>query len=202
MTDFLTQLISKGGLLAILLTMSAESGGIPISSEIVVPLGGYLAGKGVLSFAGVVVAATLGNLIGSLIAFGLTRRYGTIAVLRYGRRLGLHQGHLDVAERFFARFGLAAVFLGRLLPVVRTYISFPAGLSRMGAGPFSLMTVLGALPWNLALAYAGLKLGQHYQLVEQYLRPFVVPLAVLALALLVGFYLYGRRREIPSVPRQ
>lgn len=195
MTDFLIQLISKGGLPAILITMAAESGGVPISSEIVVPLGGYLAQKGVLSFAGVVLAATLGNLFGSLAAFWLTRRYGTVAVLRHGHRLGLRQGHLDIAERFFARFGLAAVFLGRLLPVVRTYISFPAGLSQMSVGSFSLMTVLGALPWNFGLAYAGLKLGEHYGLVEQYLHPFVIPLAVLAVVGLLAAYLYGRRRE-------
>jgi membrane protein DedA with SNARE-associated domain len=188
----LVQLVAKGGLIAILLTMAAESAGIPISSEIVVPLGGSLAAAGLLSFAGVVLAATAGNLIGSSIAFGLSRRYGATVVTRYGRRVGLHEGHLELAERFFARFGLFAVFVGRLLPVVRTYISFPAGLARMGWVPFLAATTLGCLPWNLALAYAGLQLGRRYDLVEHYVGPFVVPAAIVAVILLGIAYWLGR----------
>ena len=193
MTSFLVQLVAKGGLAAILATMAAESAGIPISSEIVVPLGGSLAAAGLLSFAGVVIAATAGNLIGSSVAFYLTRRYGATLVMRYGRRVGLHQGHLELAERFFGRFGLIAVFIGRLLPIVRTYISFPAGLSRMGWAPFLLTTFAGCLPWNLALAYAGLQLGRHYDQVEHYLGPLVVPAAIGVLALLVIAYMVGQR---------
>src|SRR5215813_4225105 len=110
MTALLVSLVTRGGLAAILLTMGAESAGIPISSEVVVPLGGYLASQGLLAFAGVVAAAVAGNLAGSALAFGLTRRYGARLVLQHGRRVGLHQGHLDLAERFFERFGPAAVF--------------------------------------------------------------------------------------------
>src|ERR1700720_3760705 len=132
-TQWLISLVSTWGYPAILVTMAGESAGLPISSEIVVPLGGALASQGKLNFVLVVVVASIANLAGSLIAFYLTRRYGERVVLsRAGRRLGLSRGHLRLANRFFDRFGLWAVFAGRLLPVVRTYISFPAGLSRIG----------------------------------------------------------------------
>ena len=193
MSHQLIQIISAGGLLAIFLTMAAESAGIPISSEIVVPLGGALASQGKLSFVGVVIAASVGNLLGSLVAYLLVRRYGEILILGPGRRVGLTPGHLRLANRFFERWGLAAVFAGRLLPVIRTYISFPAGLSRITVLPFSLATIAGAIPWNLALAYAGFKLGQNYERVAGALGPFTIPLAIIVLLGVVVAYYYGRR---------
>ena len=193
MSRWLIGLVASGGLLAIFVTMAAESAGIPISSEIVVPLGGALAAQGKLSFAGVVAAATIGNLVGSVAAYLLTRRYGERLILGPGRRVGLNRGHLRLANRFFNRFGVWAVFLGRLLPVIRTYISFPAGLSRVRLGTFCVATLLGALPWNLGLAYAGYKLGQHYDLIETYLRPFVVPLAIAVVLVVAAAYWFGRR---------
>jgi len=193
MSNALIQLITAGGLVAIFLTMTAESGGIPISSEIVVPLGGALAAQAKLSFVGVVIAASAGNLLGSLIAYGLVRRYGEALILGPGRRVGLTPGHLRLANRFFERWGLFAVFAGRLLPIIRTYISFPAGLSRITVVPFSVVTVLGAIPWNLALAYAGYKLGQNYERVSSALGPFTLPIAIVVLILIVAAYYYGRR---------
>jgi membrane protein DedA with SNARE-associated domain len=195
MTGFLVMLVVHGGLAAIFLTMTAESAGIPISSEIVVPLGGYLAWQGLLPFFGVVTAASLGNLAGSMVAFGLARRYGAALVIDHGARFGLRQRHLDLSERFFRRFGLIAVFVGRLLPVVRTYISFPAGMSRMGWLSFAAVTLAGCIPWNFALAYAGLQLGQRYPLVEHYLGPVTLPAAAAVLILLLALYQLGRRSE-------
>jgi len=194
MTASLTHLVATYGLLAIFVTMAAESAGIPISSEIVVPLGGALAAQGKLNFALVVAVSSLANLVGSLVAFYLTRRYGEQVVLsRFGRWLGLSRGHLRLANRFFARFGLWAVFLGRLLPVLRTYISFPAGLSRIGAVRFTLATLAGAIPWNFALAYAGFKLGQHWEEVATALGPFAIPIAIgVVIALGVAWW-FGRR---------
>ena len=193
MSHALVQLITAGGVLAIFLTMTAESAGIPISSEIVVPLGGALASQGKLSFLGVVIAASAGNLLGSLIAYFLVRRYGEALILGPGRRVGLTAGHLRLANRFFERWGLFAVFAGRLLPIIRTYISFPAGLSRITVVPFIIATVLGSIPWNLALAYAGFKLGQNYDRVSSALGPFTLPLAIAVLVLIIAAYYYGRR---------
>ena len=199
MSHLLIQLVSTGGLVAIFLTMAAESAGIPISSEIVVPLGGALASQGRLSFIGVVIAASAGNLLGSLIAYLLVRRYGEALILGPGRRVGLTAGHLRLAKRFFERWGLFAVFIGRLLPVIRTYISFPAGLSRITILPFSLATIAGAIPWNFALAFAGFKLGQNYERVSNALGPFTLPIAIVVLLLVIAAYYYGRRlgEEVP-----
>jgi len=193
MSQLLIQMISAGGLIAIFLTMAAESAGIPISSEIVVPLGGALASQGKLPFFGVVIAASAGNLLGSLVAYLLVRRYGEELILGPGRRVGLTTGHLRLANRFFDRWGLFAVFAGRLLPVIRTYISFPAGLSRITVALFTLATIAGAIPWNLALAYAGFKLGQNYERVSRALGAFTIPLAVIVLLAIVVAYYYGRR---------
>jgi membrane protein DedA with SNARE-associated domain len=194
MTQWLISLVASWGYIAIFVTMIGESAGLPISSEIVVPLGGFLASQGKLNIILVVLVASLANLAGSLIAFYLTRRYGERVVLsRAGRRVGLSRGHLRLANRFFDRFGLWAVFVGRLLPIVRTYISFPAGLSKIGYVRFTLATLAGAVPWNLALAYAGLKLGQHYQTVAATLGPFVIPIAIGVVILLAVAWWFGRK---------
>jgi membrane protein DedA with SNARE-associated domain len=201
MTQALINLVATWGYIAIFVTMVGESAGLPISSEIVVPLGGALASQVKLSLGGpivelvlVVLVSSLANLTGSLIAFWLTRRYGERVVLsRAGRRLGLSRGHLRLANRFFDRFGLWAVFVGRLLPIVRTYISFPAGLSRIGYLKFTLATLAGAIPWNFALAYAGYNLGQHYQTVAATLGPFAIPIAMAVVILLAVVWWFGRK---------
>jgi membrane protein DedA with SNARE-associated domain len=190
----LINLVGSWGLLAIFVTMTAESAGIPISSEIVVPLGGALASQGKLNFVLVVLVSSLANLVGSLIAFYLTRRYGERVVLsRAGRWLGLSKGHLRLANRFFDRFGLWAVFVGRLLPVIRTYVSFPAGVSKMGYLWFSVATLAGAIPWNFVLAYAGLQLGQHWEVVATTMQPFVIPIAIGVVILLAAAWWFGRK---------
>jgi membrane protein DedA with SNARE-associated domain len=193
-TTWLISLVSAWGLIAIFVTMTGESAGLPISSEIVVPLGGALAAQGKLNFVLVVAVSSVANLTGSLIAFYLTRRFGeTVVLSRFGRWMGLHRGHLRLADRFFARFGLWAVFLGRLLPIVRTYISFPAGLSKIGYPMFTVVTLLGAIPWNFALAYAGYLLGQNYERVATVLGPFAIPIAIAVVILLVVAWWFGRR---------
>jgi len=194
MTSWLISLVSTWGYIAIFITMAGESAGLPISSEIVVPLGGALASQGKLSLVLVVLVCSIANLAGSLIAFWLTRRYGERVVLsRAGRWMGLSRGHLRLANRFFDRFGLWAVFVGRLLPIVRTYISFPAGLSRIGYVRFTVATLAGAIPWNVALAYAGYKLGQHYEQVAATLGPFAIPIAIGVVILLGVLWWLGRR---------
>ena len=194
MTNWLINLVGSWGLMAIFVTMTAESAGVPISSEIVVPLGGALASQGKLNFVLVVAVSSLANLTGSLIAFYLTRRYGERVVLsRAGRWLGLSKGHLRLANRFFDRFGLWAVFIGRLLPIVRTYISFPAGVSKMGYLWFSVATLAGAIPWNFVLAYAGYQLGQHWEVVATAMHPFVIPVGIGVGILLAVAWWFGRK---------
>jgi len=201
MTQWLIGLVSAWGLIAIFVTMAGESAGLPISSEIVVPLGGALASQGklnptspIVAFILVVLVSSVANLAGSLIAFYLTRRYGEKFVLsKAGRWMGLSKGHLRLANRFFDRWGLWAVFLGRLLPIIRTYISFPAGLSKIGYVKFTIVTLLGAIPWNFGLAYAGFLLGQHWEQVAATLSPFVIPVAILVVIILGAAWWFGRK---------
>jgi len=194
MTQWLISLVSAWGYIAIFVTMTGESAGLPISSEIVVPLGGALASQGKLNFVLVVLVSTVANLTGSLIAFYLTRRYGERVVRsRAGRWAGWSRGHLRLANRVFERFGLWAVFVGRLVPIVRTYISFPAGLAKISYVRFTLATLAGAIPWNFALAFAGLKLGEHYQAVATTMGPFVIPIAIGVVILLAVAWWFGRK---------
>ena len=193
-TTWLISLVSTWGLIAIFVTMAGESAGLPISSEIVVPLGGALASQAKLNFVLVVAVSSLANLTGSLIAFYLTRRFGeTVVLSRFGRWMGLSKGHLRLADRFFARFGLWAVFFGRLLPIVRTYISFPAGLSKIGYPMFTIVTLIGAIPWNFGLAYAGFLLGQNYQKVATTLGPFAIPIIIVVVIILAVAWWFGRK---------
>jgi membrane protein DedA with SNARE-associated domain len=201
MTQWLISLVSAWGYIAIFVTMVGESAGLPISSEIVVPLGGALAslsklglGAPVVELILVVAISSLANLTGSLIAFYLTRRFGQKVVLsRFGRWMGLSKGHLRLANRFFDRWGLWAVFLGRLLPIVRTYISFPAGLSKIGYVKFIVVSLLGAIPWNFGLAYAGYLAGPHWEQVATTLSPFAIPIAIVVVLILAAAWWFGRR---------
>jgi membrane protein DedA with SNARE-associated domain len=200
-TQWLISLVSTWGLIAIFFTMAGESAGLPISSEVVVPLGGALAflgklnlGSPIAALIAVVAVSSVANLGGSLIAFYLTRRFGeTVVLSRAGRWMGLSKGHLRLANRFFDRWGLWAVFAGRLLPIVRTYISFPAGLSNIGYVKFTIVTLAGAIPWNFGLAYAGYLAGQHWEQVAAKLSPFAIPIAIAVVIILAAAWWFGRR---------
>ena len=212
MTQWLISLVSTWGLIAIFFTMAGESAGLPISSEIVVPLGGALAflgklnlGSPVAALIAVVAVSSVANLGGSLIAFYLTRRFGeTVVLSRAGRWMGLSKGHLRLANRFFDRWGLWAVFAGRLLPIVRTYISFPAGLSKIGYVKFTIVTLAGAIPWNFGLAYAGYLAGQHWEQVAAKLSPAAIPIAIVVVIILAAAWWFVRRlgEEEESKPEQ
>lgn len=194
MSHTLTALVDSYGLLAIFVLMAGESCGLPISSEIVVPLGGALAATGHLNLVAVVVVAAAANLAGSLVAYWLADRFGRPLLLgRAGRYLGIRKGHLTMAERWFKRHGLAAVFVGRLLPVIRTYISFPAGFAEVPVGRFAALTFIGALPWNAALALAGYKARENWSTITKPVGTAAAVMAVLVVVGLVVWFIQGRR---------
>lgn len=195
MTSALFTAVSRYGYGAILALMAGESCGLPIPSEVVVPLGGWFASLGRLNLVGVVAAATLGNLAGSLIAYGLAARWGTPLLLGPGRYAGIRRHHVELADRWFERHGLTAVLVGRMLPVVRTYISFPAGLARVPLGRFALFTVIGAIPWNTALALAGYFLGREYDRIARLIQDGGYVLAVVLVLVVAVWWLRGRRAE-------
>jgi membrane protein DedA with SNARE-associated domain len=186
--------ITGGGIVAVFLLMTIESCGIPFPSEVTMPVAGYFAATGRLNLIAVILAGVLGNLIGSFIAYWLARRFGRPLLLGPGRHVGISASHLEAADRWFARFGLSAVLLGRVLPVVRTYISFPAGLAGVQPGWFGLMTVVGCVPWCAALAIVGYEIGANYTKVADPIGKAAIVLAVLVVIAVVVWYVNGRRR--------
>jgi membrane protein DedA with SNARE-associated domain len=182
----------------VVVMMGLESAGIPIPSEAIMPLAGWMLVKEKgLGLAYLLLAAfwgALGNLLGSLLAYWIGEKGGRPLFRAYGRYLLLSPGDLDTAERFFQRHGTAAIFISRLLPVVRTYISFPAGMARMGLVRFGLYTIAGSFPWSLGLAYGGFLLGENWELIRQYMRPFDIPIAVGAVALIAWWFIHRLRR--------
>ena len=193
-------LIATYGYLAIFLLMLLESACIPVPSELIMTFGGALAAGAVpgtqLSLAGVIVAGVAGNVAGSYIAWAAGRYGGQALVRRPGRRGWIREHDLDRAEAWFARYGGRAVLIGRLLPVIRTFISLPAGFADMNPVRFGIYTTVGCIPWTAALAYAGYAVGSNWQsVVNGFHGPtyIIAALAVIALAVAAWRYLRGRR---------
>jgi membrane protein DedA with SNARE-associated domain len=165
---FVKSLILTTGYSGIAILMAIESACIPLPSELIMPFAGYLVHTGALNLWWAATAGAIGCNLGSFVAYEIGSFGGRPLVERYGRWILLSKRELDWADRFFDRHGFAAVFLARLLPVVRTFIALPAGIARMPRGKFHLYTFLGSWPWCLALAYFGMKLGENWRTIGKY----------------------------------
>lgn len=192
--------ISSYGYLAVFILMLAESACIPVPSELTMPFAGALAAGAVagahLNLVLAIATGVAGNLAGSYIAWGIGAYGGRAAWHRWGRYILLRDDDIDRAEHWFTRHGTKAVFFGRLLPVVRTFISLPAGLARMPAARFGGYTVLGCIPWTAALAWAGYAVGRNWGNVASALHgPSYALAALLALLVIVAFVMLWRRRR-------
>lgn len=172
--------------------MTAESCGFPFPSEVIMPTGGLLAATGHMNLVAAIVAGALANVLGSLIAYGVAARWGEPVLLGPGRYIGIRRHHLELADGWFKRWGLLAVLFGRVLPVVRTYISFPAGLARVELLRFSVLTFVGALPWCAALALVGYVLGRNYERISGPMEKGAIVVALLVVIVVVIWYLRGR----------
>ncbi len=201
--DFLTSLlepviketvafIAKFGYWGVAIGMAIESCNIPLPSEVILPFGGYLVFTGRLDFFWTALAGTAGGTVGSIISYYIGLWGGRPFLLRYGRCFGISVHHFNLAEDWFLRYGEATVFFTRLMPVIRTFISLPAGISNMNFPRFVLYTFLGSLPWSLLLTYLGYKMGQHWENLKFWFHRldilFVVGIIVLIL------YLWLRKR--------
>ena len=197
----LTNLISHFGLLAVFFLMTAESALIPIPSEITMPFAGFLAGRGIINFWLVIFIGALGNLTGSLLAYWLGYVKGEewikIAIKKWGHWLLIRESEYDKAKAWYVKYGQGVTFASRMLPIVRTFISLPAGIAKMNLPLFILLTFIGSFLWSGVLAYLGLKLGQNWLAIEPIFRKLqfiIVLIGVLA----VSFYIYHhlkRRRS-------
>lgn len=188
--------ISAAGYAGVALLMAVESACVPLPSEVIMPFAGYLASTGRFDLWLAALAGAVGCNLGSQIAYGIGARGGRPAALRYGRFLLLDAADIDRADRFFARFGGAAVLIARLLPVVRSFIAFPAGMARMPLLRFHLHTFVGSFIWCLALAWLGRELGARWQAdprLHAVMHRFDLAI-VAALLALAGWWLWRKRR--------
>ncbi|HYZ93190.1 MAG TPA: DedA family protein [Actinomycetota bacterium] len=193
--DFLTRTIGDWGYLAIFVAMVLESACIPIPSEITMPFGGLMAASGDLNLWLVGLVGAVANLVGSWIAYAAGATGGRALVLRYGRYVRIRPHDLDRAEDWFKRYGDRAVFWSRLLPVVRTFISLPAGMARMELVRFSVYSFVGSLPWSLGLAYGGYALGQNWHKLADNLEVAAFGIAALLVAGAAFLLVRSRRRK-------
>jgi membrane protein DedA with SNARE-associated domain len=163
LASFIISVISASGYIGVALLMAIESACIPLPSEIIMPFSGYLVHTGQLKLFWVATAGAIGCNLGSVVAYWIGALGGRPFIRKYGRFVLLNQHDLDRAEHFFQRFGGITVFIGRLLPVVRTFIALPAGIARMPQLRFHIYTFIGSWPWCFVLAYVGMKLGQAWE---------------------------------------
>lgn len=179
------------GYAGILFAMALESCCIPLPSEIVMPIAGYFAFKypDQFSLVGVGIAGAVGCVIGSAVAYGIGASGGRPLLLKYGKYILISRADSDRADRWFARYGAPVAFFSRLLPVIRTYISLPAGISRMHFGKFLIFTLLGSLPWTFALAFIGYKFGDQVKALGTVFHGVDVVIVVL-FVVAVAYYVY------------
>ena len=199
--EVITRVYDAIGWPGVIFLMGIESAAIPFPSELIMPLAGWLLiqAKGgspwLLLLAGFYGA--LGNLLGSWVAYGISFKGGRPLLRRYGKYVLMTQEELDRAEVWFERYGEWAVFFSRLLPVVRTFISVPAGIAGMNFWKFSLYTFVGSFPWCLGLAYGGYLLGENWESLRAVMRPFDIPI-LLGIAVAVGWFIRRRIKTLRS----
>ncbi|MBI4812627.1 DedA family protein [Candidatus Falkowbacteria bacterium] len=174
--------ISAMGYAGVAIMMAIESACVPLPSEIIMPFAGFLVAKGQFALWGVTLAGAIGSVAGSALAYWVGIYGGRGLIEKYGRYILVTRRDLEIADNFFNKHGQAAIFFSRMLPVVRTFISLPAGIARMNFNKFVAYTFFGSIPWCLALAYAGKKLGENWGALEEYFRRFDTIIVVLLIA--------------------
>ena len=209
---FLNALYGAVGYLGVMAAMAIESAMVPLPSELILPYAGFLVSDpaavepltgGAWSFWIVVTVATIGNTLGSIVGYAIGAWGGRPFLERWGRFLLIRPHEIELADRFFQKYGPATAFFSRLLPVVRTFISFPAGVARMPLGKFILYSTLGAIPWSILLVFAGQQLGANWVDIRHALQPFDLAIAVAVVGLVLLFIWWrlgmpGRRSGGPS----
>ena len=195
----LTNLINSYGYYAVFLLMTAESCLIPIPSEITMTFAGFLSGLGHMNIWLVILIGAVGNVFGSLLAFWLGKKMGEEwirgAIKKWGKWVLIHEKDFDTALRWFAKYGQGITFTSRLLPIVRTFISLPAGISEMDTKKFVVFTFIGSLLWSGVLAFLGLKLGQNWQAIDPFFRKFQFVIIGLIVVLVVWYIVHHIKKN-------
>jgi len=193
LVDFVKELIGDHGVPAVFLLMILESACLPVPSEVIMLFAGYLVSIDQMSLTAAVIAGTAGNIVGSWIAWGVGMSGGRVLLERHGRYVHITPARLDMADRWFAQRGERIVLISRCLPIIRTFISLPAGIARMPFWRFTLYTAVGCLPWVLALTLIGVQVGSRWEQWHQRIEILDYLVAAAILAAIV--YLLVRRRR-------
>jgi membrane protein DedA with SNARE-associated domain len=184
---FIKSVVAATGYGGITILMAIESACIPLPSELIMPFAGYLVYEGMFKLFWVATAGAIGCNLGSLVAYEIGCYGGRALVEKYGRWILMGKRELDWADRFFQRWGYLAVFVARLLPVVRTFIALPAGIARMPRARFHLYTFLGSWPWCFALAWLGMKLGENWRGLGKYFHQLDTVIVIVLAAGIIYF---------------
>ena len=199
---FLEALYERFGYVGVVIAMAIESAAIPLPSELILPFAGWSVSKGLTepftsapwTYWGAVVAGVVGNTLGSLASYAIGAYGGRPLVERYGKYVLISAHDLELADRWFAKYGEATVFFSRMLPIVRTFISVPAGIARMPLWRFTLFSILGAIPWVMLLVWGGMQLGDHWLELKHNLRGLDYLIAAVIL-LAVGLFIWRHVRR-------
>lgn len=190
----ITQFISILGYPGIFILMTLESALVPIPSEIIMPFSGFLSTTGRLEPIGVIIAGSVGNVIGSILTYYLGLKVGRTFVLKYGKYIFFKRKHLELTERLFAKYGEKISFIGRLLPGIRTYVSLPAGIGKARPKKFVVYTLAGVVIWNSFLTFIGMQLGKRWQNIDKY-SLYLDIISVALVAAFVIYFIYVSRRD-------
>ena len=189
------QFIADWGYVAVAVLMAAENACVPVPSELILGFSGYMIYAGQMQFVPALTAGMIGGLAGSLLAFYVGHAGGREFVDKYGHYIFIKKSHVDVAQRWFDKYGLKAVFFSRMLPVVRTFISLPAGFAHVDSKRFVIYTLAGALPWTALILFAGMALGKSWKVLLAIGHQASIVFIVVCAVVIAGLYIRHRRRK-------
>ncbi len=195
-TQIFLEFIDAWGYVAVAFLMALENACIPIPSELILGFAGYLIFAERMGFVGAMIAGMVGGMAGSIFAYAVGRYGGRSFVDKYGKYFFIKKSHLDIAQRWFDKYGIKAVFFSRMLPVVRTFISLPAGFAKVNFNKFLIYTFLGSLPWTALILGIGMALGESWQIMLQVGHEVSIGFVIVSAVIIAFFYLrYWRKRQ-------
>lgn len=198
LTNFIIATINNFGYPGVGLLMAIESAAIPLPSEIIMPFAGFLVESGRFTLFGLGLAGALGSVVGSVATYALGFYGGRPLVRRYGHWVFLSENELDATEKFFKKFGHWSTFLGRILPIFRTFISIPAGIAKVPIIPFIISAFIGSFIWSYFLAWLGIKLGENWHELESYFRKFDLVIGAAIIIFLIYWISRHLKERVPK----
>ena len=187
-TELFLEFINAWGYFALGFLMLLENACIPIPSELILGFGGYLIFIGKMSFSGALLWGMVGGVLGSIFAYYVGKYGGRPFVDKYGKYFLIKKSHVDTAQRWFDKYGVSAVFFSRMLPVVRTFISLPAGFAGVNISKFLFYTIVGSLPWTALILYIGMALGENWQVMRAVGHEISIVFVILMVVVVASVY--------------